>query len=198
MKRSLQIGAGLLVIGLSGTFALLVARGPADGTPLIVTTPLRTEDRRLSEASEQLGRRRRVQEELIAALAEGRIPLAEAAAQFLTFFESEPRFLEAHQRRYPAATLREGVARGVAERAYQSVSDPARRAQLVARLSEEFGSLFPGRDPLQFEPTPAPEAPVALPVPRRTAPRPGRFLPSPGDSRARAWGGASRLAGKWL
>jgi hypothetical protein len=182
MRRPTKIAVGSLGVALVGALALGPGRG--ERFSLNPLPSIRSESQRLDSAIETASHRIRVGNGIVVALGEGRVSLAEATRDYIALHESDPTFREYHQLHSPGQSLSEYVARNLANRAHHE-ADPYRRERLSRRLTEEFRTLFPSAEPLQFEPVsdPAPDRPVH-PVPR---PVPVSQQPAPsGPSRVTA------------
>ena len=155
MSHPTKIALGLLGLALVAALALWVESDRADRFSPNSRGPLQTESersQRLEVAAQEVSQRLKVKSDLLVELIEGRRGLAEVAKRYLALHENDRLFREYHPIHYPGQTPLERMARDVVSRAYQRVEDTPQRERVVRRLSEEFRTLFPEAEPLQFEP----------------------------------------------
>jgi|GEM_PF-5004714 len=149
MNRSRKI-AGAMGLVLVATVIFVTTRFLWN--PL---TPIQTESERLDAAIEEADRRIELVDELMVALIEGRASLEQVARDFLKLHEGNRSFTDSHALYHAGHTPLERAARDMANRAYRR-AQPHQQKPLAQRLTDEFRTLFPEVEPLQFEPIPTP------------------------------------------
>ncbi len=181
-----MIHLGKIIVGSLGLVLVAVVAlntGPCwmSRVPFTELSSLQTESQHLDSANEEVSQRVMAVEALARTLAEGQASLTEVARDFLAMHENQPFFHEQHQISFPGRTLLESAARDVANRA-NLMADPAKREQLIQRLTAEFQAAFPGAEPLEFEPIPAPTPHPPIdprsPLPPKVFPRPTLHPPA--------------------